>query len=85
MGEHFGWGRGKKVFFWGGGTSKFFVYKISLKNPKKFPPAAGGQGRILRREFVLLQSLVTFWEQNFFLGKIIFKYFSKKKRFVTKK
>ena len=37
-------GGGKKV--WGDGTSKFFVYKISLKNPKKFPPAAGGQGRI---------------------------------------
>ena len=53
----------------GGGDLKIFCVQNKPKKPQKNPPAAGGQGSILRREFVLLKSLVTFWEQNCFWGE----------------
>jgi hypothetical protein len=51
----FFFGRGK-----GGGAQNFFVCKINLKGQKTFPPAAGGQGWILR-----IVILITFFYLTF--------------------
>ena len=82
MGGAFSSGGGKKVW----GDLKIFCVQNKPKKPKKISACGGRTRKDFTQGICFTAEFGHFLGTKFiFLGKIIFKYFSKKKRFVTKK